>query len=187
MGISVCGLLCTSLFMLHLAAGDARPVRDDEPGLAKRPRKHADADADADADAGGGGSVGSGSGGKGGKVVSTHVSSKTAPKPKDGRKRKDGRDDLRYDRDRSNVGKVGTFHHVILQSKHRLMTARYGPCNQSDTGNDNPKRRRHPAAQGADIRSGGSAAAHSLTPPPGRNFISLLHNGVMHPFVNTLS
>ena len=38
----------------------------------------------------------------------------------------------------SPVGRVGTFHHVILQSKHTLMTASRGmvhvsPCNQSDT------------------------------------------------------
>ena len=37
------------------------------------------------------------------------------------------------DDDDAAAGRVGTFHHVILQSKHRLMTASIVcPCNQSD-------------------------------------------------------
>ena len=116
MGISVCGLLCTSLFMLHLAAGDARPIRDDEPGLPKRPRKRADPDVDVDVDADDG-EGGGGGGGGGGGSARTHVGSKTAPKPRDGRKRKDGRDDLRYDRDRSNMGDTLLRKELIFEPK----------------------------------------------------------------------
>lgn len=87
--------------MLHLASSDARPISDHETGLVKRPRLHAaGAETNDEENSGRNGASRSGVD----KDTGTHVGSKTAPKPKDFRKRKDGRDDLRYDRDRSNVG-----------------------------------------------------------------------------------
>jgi 4-hydroxybenzoate polyprenyltransferase len=38
------------------------------------------------------------------------------------------------------AGRVGTFHHVILQSKHRLMTASIVHVTNLTPGSDNPTR-----------------------------------------------
>jgi hypothetical protein len=41
---------------------------------------------------------------------------------------------------KDHIGRVGTFHNVILQSKHHLTTASMGPCNtQVTAGSDNTR------------------------------------------------